>query len=392
MDIERPQVDISHIKAQLHMFCPEGRIPREIFWAGFGFQVWCQMLTHLIQSHEASLFLIDEPDIYLHSDLQRQLLGILRNLGPDIVIATHSTEIITEAEPDDIVLINKRQSSAKRISHPSQLAEVFGALGSNLNPILTQLAKTRRVVFVEGTDFQVIGKFASKCGASGVGSRADFAVVPSEGFNPERVKSLKEGMELTLGSKVHSAVIFDRDYRSSDEVSEIVSSCRNFCDYASVHNCKEIENFLLVPAAIDRAAARKIADRVRRTGSPATYTGCAEDLLEAFASDKKGYVTAQYLAKRKGFVRGAFSKLDEATINEQGLADFERRWTSSVERFAMIPGKEALGAVNQELQERYGVSVTPTAIVDAMEPAEIPAEMRTLIKALVDFSSLPPLR
>jgi len=45
MDIERPTIDRSHGKSRLHMFCPEERIPREIFWAGFGFQVWCQMLT-----------------------------------------------------------------------------------------------------------------------------------------------------------------------------------------------------------------------------------------------------------------------------------------------------------------------------------------------------------
>jgi hypothetical protein len=49
MDIQRPEVDISHEKTRLHMFCPEERIPREIFWAGFGFQVWCQML---IRVHE----------------------------------------------------------------------------------------------------------------------------------------------------------------------------------------------------------------------------------------------------------------------------------------------------------------------------------------------------
>ena len=48
MDIERPTVTGLGDKPLLHMFCPEERIPREIFWAGFGFQVWCQMLTHLI--------------------------------------------------------------------------------------------------------------------------------------------------------------------------------------------------------------------------------------------------------------------------------------------------------------------------------------------------------
>jgi hypothetical protein len=75
MDIERPAIDTSHGKPRLHMFCPEQRIPREIFWAGFGFQVWCQMLTHIIQSNDCAIFLIDEPDIYLHSELQRQLIG-----------------------------------------------------------------------------------------------------------------------------------------------------------------------------------------------------------------------------------------------------------------------------------------------------------------------------
>jgi hypothetical protein len=48
MDIERPEVETSHQRPLLRMFCPEERIPREIFWAGFGFQVWCQMLTYIV--------------------------------------------------------------------------------------------------------------------------------------------------------------------------------------------------------------------------------------------------------------------------------------------------------------------------------------------------------
>jgi hypothetical protein len=156
MEIERPLVERSDNKSYLVMFCPEERIPREIFWSGFGFQVWCQMLTHIIQSSGVSLFLIDEPDIYLHADLQRQLLTILRTLGPDILIATHSVEIITEAEADEIVLVNKRRQNGSRIHDPSQLQGVFNDLGSNLNPILTQLAKTKRAIFVEGKDFQIL--------------------------------------------------------------------------------------------------------------------------------------------------------------------------------------------------------------------------------------------
>ena len=266
MDIQPPEIDTTHGRARLHMFCPEDRIPREIFWAGFGFQVWCQMLTHLIQSSETSLFMIDEPDIYLHSDLQRQLLNLLRDLGPDILIATHSTEIITEAETDDILLVDKRRRAARRIWHPSELQQVFATLGSNLNPILTQLVKTRRVIFVEGKDFQILGRFARKLGFDNVGSRSEFAVVPIEGFNPDRIRSLKSGIETALGGRVLAAAVLDRDYRSEGERRAISDACRGFCDYVTIYERKEIENFVLVPEAIDRAATRRLADRIDALG------------------------------------------------------------------------------------------------------------------------------
>jgi hypothetical protein len=89
---------------------------------------------------------------------------------------------------------------------------VFRELGSNANPILTQLAKTKRAVFVEGLDFQIISQFARKLGFNVVANRASFAVLPMGGFNPDRAKTLKEGVELTLGSKVRSVAILDRDF------------------------------------------------------------------------------------------------------------------------------------------------------------------------------------
>jgi len=267
--------------------CREDRIPREIFWSGFGLQVWCQMLTHLIQSRESSLFLIDEPDIYLHSDLQRQLLTLLRNLGPDILIATHSTEIINEAEADDIVRINKRRTNARRLREPSEVRQVFTALGSNINPILTQLAKTRRAVFVEGYDFQILSRFAQKLGLANVSNRNEFAVIPVGGFNPERIRSLKSGMETALGGRIIAAALMDKDYRCDAEREAITRECEEFCAYAAIHQCKEMENFLLIPASMDRAAARRVAEHAQRNGHSKTYNGDAAALLDVFAAERK---------------------------------------------------------------------------------------------------------
>jgi len=35
-------------------------------WVGFGYQIWCQLLTHLSRAAEDSLVVVDEPEVYLH--------------------------------------------------------------------------------------------------------------------------------------------------------------------------------------------------------------------------------------------------------------------------------------------------------------------------------------
>ena len=77
--------------------------------------------------------------------------------------------------------------------------------------------------------------------------RSDFAVVPTEGFNPSKARAFKEGVEATLDSKISAALIFDRDYRSEKEVVDEQTELNTFCDYAHIHSKKELENFVLVP-------------------------------------------------------------------------------------------------------------------------------------------------
>ena len=388
MDVLPPEVDLSYGKPRLNIFCPEGRIPREIFWAGFGFQVWAQMLTHLIQSKAASIFLIDEPDIYLHSDLQRQLIGMLRSLGPDIIIATHSTEIITEAETEEIVVVNKSKTKSSRIGNPSQLESVFSSLGSNVNPILTQLGKTRKVQFVEGKDFQILSKFARKLNVLTVANRSGFAVVPMDGFNPERAKNLKDGMELTLGLTVCAAAILDRDYRSDAECKEIETQTNLFTEFAHVHRRKEIENFLLVPKAIDRAASRRVADRANRKNEVVQYTDDAEALLMEFAASKRSFVAGQHTTLYRRFKKRHVPASYDEVLSQESYEWFESRWKSSLDVLALIPGKEALSFINNKLREKYGVNLTTTAIIDAMKIEEVPEEMKLLIEKMKDFAAL----
>lgn len=346
MSVGRPEVENVDGQAYLFMYCPEDRKPREIFWSGFGFQIWCQMLTHIVQSKELSIFLIDEPDVYLHADLQRQLVAILKELGPDIVVATHSTEIISECDSDEIVIIAKDRRRSRRLRSPTELGTVFSMLGSSANPILTQLAKTRRVLFVEGGDFKLLSQFARRLGDNRTAARGDFAVVPTDGFNPERVKSLQKGMEHPLGRRVLSGVILDRDYRSDEECASITADLSNNCHFAIIHDRKEIENFVLLPDVIDRLVTKKIKERHARGAPLPKLVPTASILLEEFAQSQKSYLIGQFTDRYNAFFKSEKDRTHSATLTQKAYEQFEKGWDCESDRLRMIPGKDALSFLN----------------------------------------------
>ena len=385
MDIEKPEVDYGDKKSVLYMFCPEERFPREIYWAGFGFQVWCQMLTYMVRSRKDSLFIIDEPDIYLHSDLQRQLVSLLKELGPDILIATHSTEIISEADINDLLIIDKKAKSAKRIKDPNELHNVFSVLGSNLNPTLTQLGKTRRAVFVEGIDFKIIALFARKLGNDQVANRPDFAVIPVEGLNPNKVREFFRGIELTLGTTVLKSVIFGRDYGSPHEVDETKKELSKVCDIVYIHNRKELENYLLEPRPLERAIHERIADRNQKGETGNDFLEDVTSILLKLTDDIKIFIQGQYWARREPYEIKKYPSYDLATIKANVISEFERIWSTFESRVAIIPGKQVLNMLNNYLHENYNISISIQMIVAAFKREEIPEDMRRLIAMLDEF-------
>ncbi|WP_287596757.1 ATP-binding protein [Thermomonas sp.] len=384
MEILAPEIDTSRERPVLHMFCPEKRFPREIYWAGFGFQVWCQMLTYILRASGDTLLIIDEPDIYLHSDLQRQLVSILRDAAPDVLIATHSTEIISEAEPSELLVVRKGARQASRVKDVDQLRNIFATLGSNLNPVLTQLAKTRRAVFVEGKDFRLLSAFARKLGCHQVANRSDFAVIPAQGFNPGMVRNFKAGIESTVGKAISAAIIFDRDYRSAEEVESLCKEFSDFSAFQHIHQRKEIENYLLDSVVLQRTVDRRIRERGARTGA-ATCTFDVRTALAGVFDSMKSRVMSQHLPRGIDYLKAQNPSLDKSTLTQRVLEALERNWADPLKRIDLVPGKDVLAVLNSKLQEQCGFSITPASIVSDMRVDEVPADIRELIEGIDRF-------
>jgi len=388
MEIQRPEItDVG--TGELSMFCLEDRMTRELYWAGFGFQIWCQLLTHLCRAHDSALLVIDEPEVYLHPDVQRQLVSILRDLGPDILLATHSTEIMAEAEPSEIVLVDKRKSSFERLRDIVGVQRAMDAVGSIQNITLTALARNRRVLFVEGEDdFRLLRRFARRLGYTELAAGFGVTPLPSGGFGSwQRITTLAQGIAQALGAQLTIGAIYDRDYFSDEEIANVAAALAGSLRLAHIHPCKEIENYQLVPAALDRALHRAIGERANRGGGkPEAEVPSAAVLLEAITEPMRDEVQSQLIGRRTTYLRS--SGKDVADITRETLSKFSPRWNDLSKRLELVPGKEVLRAFREKVQDMSGVSITDARIVDAMHRDEMSADLCSLLKRIDQFRTI----
>lgn len=126
MTVERPELNKG---TELHMFCREDNITRELYWCGFGFQIWCQLLTHISRANPGDILVVDEPETYLHPLVQKQLLQILRDTKAQVMLATHSPTLIASAQKGEVVAVSRKRKKAKRFEiHGIKLCQAFGLL------------------------------------------------------------------------------------------------------------------------------------------------------------------------------------------------------------------------------------------------------------------------
>jgi predicted ATPase len=75
---------------------------------GHGLQMWLQTMWFLARVGSDACVILDEPDVYMHADLQRRLVRHLKAGHQQVVIATHSVEMMSEVEPEDILVVDRR--------------------------------------------------------------------------------------------------------------------------------------------------------------------------------------------------------------------------------------------------------------------------------------------
>lgn len=238
-------------KLRRHVGCNK----RDLMVEGSGFLQWLSVFA-LATDPEIDVLLLDEPDAHLHSSLQEQLLQSLRDIasatGKQILIATHSTEILRNAEPSDILHIRER--GGRYLVEEKQKIGLLAGLGSDYAPRVDRAKRTKRILFLEGrSDSPVLRALAEIAETDWPDSWTEWTT--------SRTQKERKQLYLALKEEIPDLVILslrDRDDEPAETVSADLIDQTAAAD-AGLHprrwRRRYIESYLIWPPAIAAAAS-----------------------------------------------------------------------------------------------------------------------------------------
>ena len=98
-------------------------------------------------------------------------------------------------------------------------------------------------------------------------------------------------------------------------------------------------------------------ERNKRAENQITFDEDVAELLLSLTEPLRHRVEARYLSRRRPFEKAKTPSLDESTIDERLMAEFDEVWKDTEKRCLLLPGKETLAVLNTYLQNKYSVTI-----------------------------------
>lgn len=268
---------------------------KDLMVEGSGFLQWLSVYA-LAVNPEVDVLLLDEPDAHLHPSLQGQLIHKLGQLAREnrkqVLLATHSTTILSETKVERIFRMEDRtylKNEAGRVA-------LFTGLGSQYAPRLDQLKRMKRLFLHDGpTDLEVLQAWAKTLKVQWPEGLVCWKYTKDRGAREILFAELRAEMP---GLKCLS--LQDRDdYPFAETKADLTFD--SLVPFSSKGlglrrwRRRNIENYLLHPAAIARACGKPEADVRALLGAhgvtiPADFT--KSDCLQTLANtDGKEIIT-----------------------------------------------------------------------------------------------------
>ena len=209
------------------------------------------LLLSYFYARPASVLLLDEPDAHLHVILQRQIYDRLRQVAANrecqLIIATHSEVILDGTSPSRVISFLGEPHKLVQDNQRDQVREAMKRL-TTLDLLLAE--KGRRILYCEGeSDFKILQAWANVLGHPAKKFFDEPFFHSNEGRNPREAKNHLFALRAILQG-AQGLLLLDGDNRGLPE-HEIAGAGLTIHRWTRY----EIENYLLIPAALQRFIA-----------------------------------------------------------------------------------------------------------------------------------------
>lgn len=331
---------------------------------GHGLQMWLQTMWFLARSRSAQVVMLDEPDVYMHPDLQRRLIRLLKERFPQTILTTHSVEMLAEIDPKEMLIIDRRrQQSAFADTMPAMQRAIDG-LGAIHNIQLSRLWGTRKLLLVEGDDIQLLRRFYDLVFPDRLDSLAAIPSFPIGGWGGW---NYAVGSAMLLqnagGEDICAYCILDSDYRTPQEIEVRRKDAVAKNVRLHIWQRKEIENYLVVPSAIQRIIAAGCAEPPSVDEVAARFQETAEaNKHEVYDNFAESFLLED---RAKG----------SKTANAKARALLDPIWSNAQESLHRVSGKALLSSTSEWSKTKFGVSFGIATILRALRREDLPAEV-----------------
>ncbi len=358
-----------------------GSTKLDVGLAGSGFLQILQMLTFIFATH-AKIVLLDEPDAHLHPSLQRVLMNLLGELSEkeniQFIIATHSKEIIAQSDPTKIFQISNENSEAKRLTSFPEMVEVLNDLGSVDNIDLAILMKTKRCLFVEGTDdVKYLTNFADKLQNRIFQGQQQVVCIPTLGSDNELYIRDLTVFKKFIAEDIKGYSILDKDYKNPEQITKIEDNSVQYGLKTHVWKKHEIENYLLVPSLIER-----VANKILKQKEDARTIDNAKEMIFDCADELRDSAIGQYAEKLQIYKRRKGENMQTSEALAEATEFIKSQWNEFENRISFVPGKEVFSKLNKKLTDSYGISLSVMSLSTNITSEEIDPEIVEVFKEI----------
>ena len=363
----------------LQFFVRNNSFEAEIAWMGHGLQMWVQCMWFISQCQKESIVILDEPDVYMHADLQRRLIRLVEPMFSQLIIATHSIEIMEEVLPECIIPIDNKQKNIKSVGSHELLQRFVEGMGSSFNLDLARLFISKRFMIWEGPDSDrlLLSKFEGLLYPRELHSISSYPKSSVEGWGGWSRAMAVAKIFNSNKINIKCYCIFDSDYHTIEEIEERKQEAIRHYINLHIWERKEIENYVINPDVI----LRYILDK-KRKGK--VTVEILQNKMNEIVEDMRCEVHDSIATYIQDKSRSTNNPLSYTTVNKLASERMTQIWHKP---YDVVSGKSFLKKLSFWTSREYGITFQALNLVPYFKLEEIPEEIIDVITTIKDGDS-----